>query len=166
MSPSAGNVLAALQLRAAGRRVLVAEDDDDLRLLLAVALRSQGYRVDEVSDGAALLEHLAGSHGTRASSHAGRAGSHAEGPNRPAGDDPFDLLISDLHIPCLSGLDVLASLRDAASRLPVILITADHNPQPEALARRLGAAAYFHKPFDVCDLLTAVINVSPRVPAE
>jgi len=166
MSPSAGNALAALQVRSAGRRVLVAEDDDDLRLLLAVALRSQGYRVEEVSDGAALLEQLAGGHGARAGrGGGGRANRHAEGPDRRAGEGPFDLLISDLHIPCLSGLDVLASLRDAEDRLPVILITADHNPQPEALARRLGAAAYFHKPFDVCDLLTAVVNVSPLVPA-
>lgn len=143
MAPPTGLVLSALQIGAASRRVLVAEDDDDLRVLLAVALESQGYSVDEVADGAALLERLARCHGTR------------------PGEGPVDLVISDLHIPCLSGLDVLASLRDAENRLPMILITADRNPQAEALALRLGAAAYFHKPFDLCDLLTAVVNVSP-----
>lgn len=146
MSPSAGLALAALELELIGRRVLIAEDDDDLRLLLAVALKSHGYRVDEVADGAALLERLALSQSSASC------------------DAPIELLISDLHIPCLSGLDVLASLRGAENRLPVILITADDSPRPEAIARRLGAAAYFRKPFDVCDLLTAVVNVAAPAP--
>ncbi|MBK8481534.1 MAG: response regulator [Proteobacteria bacterium] len=148
MSPPAGLALTALQLELISRRVLLAEDDEDLRLLLAAALKSHGYRVDEVADGAALLERLASSQSS------------------PYCDDPIELLISDLHIPCLSGLDVLASLRGTENRLPVILITADDSPRLEGVARRLGAAAYFRKPFDVCDLLTAVVNVSvPALPA-
>jgi DNA-binding NtrC family response regulator len=67
---------------------------------------------------------------------------------------PFDLIISDVRMPGYGGLDLLASLRHANSRVPVILITAFGSASTHAAAKRLGAFATLDKPFDLDDLMT------------
>ena len=79
--------------------VLVADDDEDLRSLLAETFRADGYRVIEAHDGAELLEHL----------RAGLAGS---------GTHP-DVVVTDVLMPKLSGLGVLDALRRAQWNVPV-----------------------------------------------
>jgi DNA-binding NtrC family response regulator len=66
------------------------------------------------------------------------------------------LIISDVRMPGVSGLDVLATLRREDWSTPVILMTAFGDLETRAEARRLGAKALFDKPFDVDDLRTAV----------
>lgn len=124
-------------------RILLAEDDDDLRHLVAATLRREGYSVIELADGASLLEHVG---------------------SMDLFDElisPVDVIISDVAMPGFSGLQVLADLRDANLTTPVILMTAFLDDRVKATAERLGAEIVFHKPFaleDLCDVVHAVAS--------
>jgi DNA-binding response OmpR family regulator len=122
-------------------RILLAEDDREMRRLLATSLREEGFDVIAASDGNRLLEQI---------------GSHILSPGR----DPVDLVISDVRMPGRSGLEVLAGLRGADWATPFIIITAFGDEETHAEARRLGAVAVFDKPFDLDDFKTAVINLA------
>ena len=129
----------SLPLRPAtsGLRILLAEDDPEMRALVAGALRRDGFEVDEVDDGEALLdriEHMVRTH---------RWGYYAA-------------VVTDVRMPVLSGLDILAVLHCSGSMMPVIIITAFGDEEIHAEARELGAAAVFDKPFDVDALRDAV----------
>lgn len=123
-------------------RVLLAEDDPDMRALLARALRRIGYSVVEVQDGLALLQRV-------------RSGLDDEHDVAP------DLIISDIRMPGCSGLEVLAGLRACDWAMPVILITAFGDEAAHAEARRLGAALLLDKPFDLDDLLHVAQAIIP-----
>jgi len=118
--------------------VVVADDDEDMRSLVAETFRLDGYTVVEARDGAELLDRL----------------EHAF-------DDPRalpDVVVTDVMMPRLSGLGVLDALRRAQLHFPVILMTVLADPSVHIVARRLGAVGVIHKPFDVDDLRTAVMN--------
>jgi CheY-like chemotaxis protein len=121
--------------------VLVAEDDPDIRHLMALGLRCDGYKVVEVKDGAQLLERVASSMLEREY-------------------DPPDLIVSDVRMPGFSGLTILAGLRSAGWTTPVILVTAWASDELREHAHQLHAAL-LEKPFDVDDLRTAVMNLAP-----
>jgi CheY-like chemotaxis protein len=125
-------------------RVIVAEDEADVRQLVAVALRGLGYDIVEASSGAELLEALA---------DALLGGRAADRP---------DLIISDIRMPGLTGLEVLAGLRQARWPTAIVLMTAYSDLATREEARRLGADAFFAKPFDIDDLMTAVVNMTSR----
>jgi CheY-like chemotaxis protein len=118
-------------------RILIAEDDVAMRRLIAAALRAAGHCVVEASDGAEVLDRI------ESTIWAERL-------------DLFGLIISDMAMPALSGLDVLAALRSIEVRTPFILITAfgDDDVRQEALA--LGATAVLDKPLDLETLQAAV----------
>lgn len=121
------------------RTVLLAEDDGAMRALLAQALRRDGFDVVEVADGAALVLEI----GTRLQQRR---------EDRPS----VHLIVSDIRMPVISGLEVLSALRQAQWGVPVVLITAFGDDEVHAEAERLGAVAVFDKPFDVDDFRTAV----------
>lgn len=123
-------------------RVLLAEDDDDMRTFLCAALREAGYAVEAVKDGNALLDRIAN-------------GLLAKKQVLP------DIVISDIRMPGWSGIDVLASLRQSDWSMPVILITAFGDDKTHAQAERLGAATLLDKPFDIEDLLNAASSILP-----
>jgi len=112
----------ALELRVAEEekslRILLAEDNPELRRLLSFVLRREGHQVVAVHDGSALLETL--------------AFSIVEG-----GRQRFDLVICEQLLPGMPGLAVLAGLRARDRALPFILITG--NPSIQAQARQLDA---------------------------
>lgn len=120
-------------------RILVAEDDKEMRSLLALKLRSSGYEVLEAYSGWNLLELL--------SSHL-----------LPDGDkfEDVDLIISDIRMPGVSGLEVLEGMQKARGFPPMILITAFGDDRTHEDAARFGAAAMFDKPFPMDDLLAKV----------
>jgi two-component system, response regulator, stage 0 sporulation protein F len=120
--------------------VLVADDDEDLRALVAESLRADGCRVIEARDGAELLEHL------RAALDSSRT--------------PPDVVVTDVLMPKLSGLGVLDALRRAQWNVPVILMTVMGDGSVHTLARRLGAVCVLRKPLDIDNLRTAVLNAS------
>lgn len=121
-------------------RVLLAEDDECMRLLLANMLRREGLEVIEASSGVELSEKLE--------------------TLRRAGDGRVvDLIISDIRMPSVSGLSVLARLRSYDWATPVILITAFGDEATHDEARRLGATAVFDKPFDLHDLRRSALEL-------
>ncbi|HZR80842.1 MAG TPA: response regulator [Candidatus Binatia bacterium] len=127
----------------ARRLVILAEDDTAFRGLIASVLEREGYEVVEAADGVALLASVE----TALTIRRERA-------------DAF-LVVADIRMPGLSGLDVLAILRCASCATPVILITAFGDEATHAEGRELGAAAVFDKPFDVEQLRSAVIETMP-----
>ena len=128
-----------------GRRplVLLAEDDAPFRRLIASVLAEDGYEVLEAGDGLGLLANIETTLGVR--------GERAES----------FLVVADVRMPGLSGLDVLAILRCADWNTPVILITAFGDEATHAEGRDLGALAVFDKPFGVDLLRSAVREAMP-----
>jgi CheY-like chemotaxis protein len=125
-------------------RVLLAEDDRELRRLLAAELRKEGYLVKEAATGFELLERL------------GDVALRNEG---------FDLIVTDIRMPGLTGLSVAEGLRNGMKPgdhgIPIILITAFGDDDTHAEAKRLGTVI-FDKPFDLDEFRVCAMNlVSP-----
>jgi DNA-binding response OmpR family regulator len=121
-------------------RILLAEDDEALRALMAAALAKDGHEIIEARDGSEVLELLA----CNAVEAAGR---------------PVDLIVSDVRMPGWSGLDVLAGLSRDPTSPAVVLVTAFGDEELHANARRLGARATMDKPFDMDELRAVVKSV-------
>lgn len=125
--------------------ILLAEDDDALRRIVAGALREEGYQVVEASNGFDLLDRI-----EAAIAWGGRA------------HPPISLIISDVRMPGMTGIDVLSILRCAYWSTPVILVTAFADPTLRLEASELGASAVLSKPFELEELKTAVRNAMRR----
>jgi two-component system response regulator (stage 0 sporulation protein F) len=123
-------------------RLLVAEDDPQLRRLVCDRLRREGFDVLEVCDGAELLERI-----------------RTQVLQRPRDARPVDLVISDVHMPGRTGLEVLAAVRREAGQVPFILMTAFGDRVIHRQARRLGACAVFEKPFELDRLCSVVMDL-------
>ncbi|HEY3448976.1 MAG TPA: response regulator [Myxococcales bacterium] len=110
-------------------RVLVADDDPDLRNWLRLVLGQRGMVVLEAESGVELLERLASS-------------------------GPFDLVVADVRMSWASGLQALAMARDAGFALPFLVITSHVD---DAVRRAVAAldAPLLPKPFTVAELLEA-----------
>lgn len=124
-------------------RVLLAEDDFELRELLVWVLRQDGHEVVEAHDGNELWQKLK---------------AEASGPE----SGRFKLVITDLCMPGLSAFDVLAELQREVSHLPLILITAFGDQTTHLRALRLGASRVIDKPFDFDVLRQAVHELLHR----
>ena len=72
---------------------------------------------------------------------------------------PFDLVLLDMKLPDLNGLEVLAKIRQDAPAVPVVMVTAIAEPKPAVQAIKLGAADYLTKPFDVDEIRLVVERV-------
>jgi len=107
-------------------RVLVAEDDRTLADGLCRALRSSGNAVDHVEDGQSADTALTAQH--------------------------YDLIILDLGLPRLSGLDVLKRLRSRGSSTPVLILTAADSVEQRVRGLDLGADDFMAKPFALTEL--------------
>ncbi|WP_447973645.1 ATP-binding protein [Nitrospira sp. Kam-Ns4a] len=106
----------------AGKRILVVDDDADIRKLLQDRLTAEGYCVETAADGLKALEALA----TRS----------------------FAGLILDIGMPELDGLQVLRRIRATDPAIPIIMVTASGAKEWAIQAMSLGAQAYLLKPFD------------------
>ena len=110
--------------------ILVAEDQTDIRDLLVMNLRSAGYEVTAVGDGEQALAR-----------HTERAA---------------DLLILDLMMPRVDGLEVCKALRARGSATPILMLTAKSTELDRVLGLELGADDYLTKPFSLAELLARV----------
>lgn len=115
-------------------RILLAEDDEAMRNFVANALGKDGYRVFEVADGAEL-----------------RASLERIATNQPDAEE-IDIVVSDIHMPGKTALEVLSEFRQVAAEIPIVLFTAFGSAETHERARALGAAAVLDKPFDLVDL--------------
>jgi len=123
-------------------RILLAEDDDEMRALLLWWLRREGYDVTECRDGNDLLTYLEWSV---------LSGELAE----------FDLVLSDIRMPRGSALGVLDEFYGSDGLPPTILITAFGDPAIHAEARQLGAAEVIDKPLDREALMAKIRQLAP-----
>lgn len=124
------------------RRVVIAEDDAEMRALLVVGLEREGYEVLEARDGVQLLLCLE------------QICMRAPGAPIP------DLIVSDIRMPGHTGLELLQAMRDADIRLPVVLITAFSDGATRERAERAGAVL-IDKPLDLDDLRRVVREMMP-----
>ena len=122
-------------------RVVLAEDDDAMRRLLGDTLIADGYEVIELANGRALYSFL--------DQCAGRSEAPA-------------LILSDINMPGLSGLDIVRAIRAWGWSVPVILITAFGDDETRHTVKLAGATYLFSKPLDLDDLRTAVMHFLPR----
>jgi two-component system OmpR family response regulator len=116
--------------------ILIAEDDAALSNGLSRALRQSGYAVDCVPDGQQADTALVG--------------------------DRFDLLILDLGLPLISGLEVLRRARARGARLPILILTASDGVNDRVRGLDLGADDYMVKPFDLPELEARIRALARR----
>ncbi len=112
-------------------RILIADDEQPIVDLLTDLLNGEGYEVAGVGNGTAVLEQLQGDHS-------------------------FGLLLMDLHMPGVNGLDLLERLRKDSIDIPVILITGQGTSSIAIRAMQIGAYDYLSKPFDLDEVLVVV----------
>ena len=110
--------------------ILVAEDQADIRELLVMNLRNAAYEVTAVADGVAALASQ--------------------------NEQASDLLILDLMMPGLDGLEVCKSLRARGRSTPILMLTAKSTELDRVLGLELGADDYLTKPFSLAELLARV----------
>jgi DNA-binding response OmpR family regulator len=123
-------------------RILLAEDDYELRGALHALLETDGYDVHTVPHGAAMLDFLA---------------SWILYQDR---EPPVDLIITDVRMPGFNGLSILEGLRANGWTTPVIVISAFGDESMRARVQKLGSAAYFPKPFDPLALERAILQLT------
>ena len=111
-------------------RLLVVEDDDSIRETVGEALRSEGYDVLTSSDGKDALNLVMG-----------------------ASSDPVDLIVLDLMLPGLSGLDLCRELRRFNNTTPILVISARDSETDRVLGLEVGADDYLVKPFGLRELV-------------
>jgi chemosensory pili system protein ChpA (sensor histidine kinase/response regulator) len=123
---------------AGGPTVLVAEDDEDVRLMMRTLLGMRGYRVVEARDGQETLEVAKGV--------------------RP------DIVLMDLQLPRLNGFAVARFLRqtEALRRVPIIVVSAHDPAKHRALALAAGCNAYVQKPVDFDRLDELMTSLLPQ----
>ena len=122
------------------RRILVVDDEDNLRSMLVAALKYEGYEVTQASDGAAGL--------------------------RAARETKPDLILLDVMMPELDGFAVVKRLRESGDRTPVIFLTARDSSEDRVTGLNLGGDDYLPKPFSLAELVARVEAVSRRVDRE
>ena len=114
----------------ANETILIVEDDRALRDGLALNLRLEGYRILTATDGV--------------------EGARMAFENRP------DLIVLDIMMPGLTGLDILEELREQGERVPVLILSARDTTLDKVEGLRLGADDYLTKPFDLPELIARI----------
>ena len=120
-----------MKIRLDGKRVLVADDREELRHLVRRLLESAGATVDEAADGRSVLEKLTEPH-------------------------PYDAAILDMQMPVLDGYQAARTLRARGSKVPLVALTAHAMSGDEARCLKAGCDAYAVKPIDGLALLETV----------
>ena len=114
-------------------RVLVADDDPEICMLIKTILAKGPYQVTLCGDAESALVHI-------------------------QNDEPFDILISDFMLPGISGIDLITQVRHhrPTAHLPIVMISGHNNYAMDARARSAGANAFLNKPFTLSQLRTTV----------
>jgi CheY-like chemotaxis protein/anti-sigma regulatory factor (Ser/Thr protein kinase) len=121
-------------------RILVVDDDPDIHVLLSTILAEMGCQIESAYDGLAGLERLQTA--------------------------PYDLVLTDVCMPGLDGLELLQRIKDQYPATPVMVMTAQNTPENVARSLRDSAYTYFSKPFaasTVVDMVTRALE-TPAFP--
>lgn len=119
--------------------ILIVDDDPELRDVLAAMLVNAGHVVEQAADGPEGLERLA--------------------------TGEFDIVLLDVNLPSMNGLDVLAQIRGMLHPPLVVVMTGDDTPEPLLEAVRLQAYRYLRKPFPlrtISDVINEAMLTAPR----
>jgi two-component system OmpR family response regulator len=119
-------------------RILIVDDDEDIRKLLEEYLRKNGFDAHAVADGPAMREALAAK--------------------------PASLVVLDLMLPGEDGLSLCRQLR-ARSQVPVLMLTAKGDPVHRIIGLEMGADDYLAKPFDPRELVARIRSILRRAKA-
>jgi len=111
-------------------RILLVEDKDSLRQMLSTAMRKAGYVVEEASDGDAAAKKIR--------------------------RQPYQLVLTDLRLPSLSGLEILKIQKEVDSTIPVLLMTAYGTIEEAVEAMKQGAFDFVPKPVDISHLMLLI----------
>lgn len=111
--------------------VLLVEDEERISAFLSKGLRARGHSVAWAPNGTEALEHL------------------TEGP-------PYDVVVLDLGLPDIDGLEVLRRIRTGGNAVPVIIVTARSGEEHRTRSRELGVDDYLVKPFPFQHFLASV----------
>jgi len=117
-------------VKAAPLKVLVVDDEPAIRRFLRTSLTAQGYLVTEAEDGVAALEDI-------------RRG-------------PIDILVLDLGLPDINGLEIIERVRGQGSTVPIIVLSSRTDETGKVKALDLGADDYVTKPFGIDELLARI----------
>lgn len=117
-------------------RILIVEDEAHIRTTLAMNLQMENYEVDQASDGSEALEKIKNQH--------------------------FDLILLDVMLPEVNGIQVLKKIRVLHQYLPVIIISAKETSQDRILGLKEGADDYLVKPFNLEELLLRIEKILNR----
>lgn len=119
-------------------KILVVEDDRTVGQYVRRGLEEHGYHADLVADGLEALRQVSGQH--------------------------YDLVVLDLRLPGMTGLELLRTLRDRGQTVPILVLTAQDAVDFKVQALRAGADDYVTKPFSFEELLARVEALSRRPP--
>jgi DNA-binding response OmpR family regulator len=122
-----------------GHSVLVVDDDARLRELLTALLAQHGFAAAAVRDGGDMSTIMA--------------------------QQAFDLLILDVNLPGINGMDLCRTLRDQGNQIPIIMLTARSEDVDRIGGLELGADDYLPKPFNALELIARIKAVLRRRPA-
>jgi len=111
-------------------KILLIEDKDSLRQMLSTAIKKAGYQVDEAADGNIAAEKIR--------------------------KQPYQLILTDLRLPTLSGLDILKIQKEIDATIPVMLMTAYGTIEEAVEAMKQGAFDFVPKPVDISHLLLLI----------
>ena len=115
-------------------RILVVEDEELIREMLVLALEEQGYTIATAGDGRTALALLQSAEPT-------------------LGEFPFDLVILDLMLPQINGLDICRLLRYQGNPVPILMLSAKGSETDRVLGLEVGADDYITKPFSMRELI-------------
>jgi DNA-binding response OmpR family regulator len=124
----------------ADERILVVEDDRTIARFVELELTHAGYRVDKAGDGAVALEMIE--------------------------NEPPDLLVLDLMLPGLDGIEVARRVRASGSRMPILMLTARSETQDVVSGFEAGTDDYLRKPFEIPELLSRIAALLKRTAHE
>jgi DNA-binding response OmpR family regulator len=119
------------------KRILIVEDDESISLGLRMNLEAEGYEVEVVADGESAIERI-----------------------RKL--EALDLVILDVMLPRMNGLEVLRTLRAEGNRVPIIVLSARGAEMDKVMGLELGAEDYVTKPFGLAELFARVRAVLRR----
>ncbi|WP_026732421.1 response regulator transcription factor [Fischerella sp. PCC 9605] len=115
-------------------RILVVEDEELIREMLVLALEEEGYGVVTATDGRAAVEQL-------------------KSFESNSGEATFDLVILDLMLPQINGLDICRLLRYQGNPVPILMLSAKGSETDRVLGLEVGADDYLTKPFSMRELV-------------
>jgi CheY-like chemotaxis protein len=121
-----------------GKRILVVEDHPESLELLQMMLEDEGYRVQSVETGRNAIEAV------------------TSPPSDETPDPPPDLILLDLRLPDMSGVDVVKALQENLSKVPPVVILSADPPQTLKEAARSVGATSVRKPFDFDELFQVI----------